>query len=130
MFPSLVVTLLVKAVAAVSISEISPSLANTLVENEALSACKSSISPSAAVTLVSMLPLSNSKAETLALLDTVYPANAESLVASTLLIKVTISANVSVSATEALNIASILFFSVTISPSAVVTLVVKAVASL
>ena len=49
--------------------------------------------------------------------EVTYPAKAVSFSVSTLLIKVTISANVSVSATEAESIASILPFSVPILPS-------------
>ena len=53
----------------------------------------------------------------LALEEVTYPANAWSLAVSTLLINVTISAKVSVSATDADKIASILPFSVPILPS-------------
>ena len=53
----------------------------------------------------------------LALEEVTYPANAWSFDVSTLLIRSTISANVSVSATDADKIASILSFSVPILPS-------------
>ena len=77
------------------------------VTSEAIAFVTDNTEPDKAVTLCSILLA-------LALLDVTNPAKAVSLVVSTELIKETISANVSVSATEAVKIASILNFSVLI----------------
>ena len=70
------------------------------------------ISPSFVVTLPANVVAAPSIEVDLASFEETYPANAASLAVSTLLIKETISANVSVSAVAADKIASILPFSV------------------
>ena len=96
-----------KAVIADALELIFPALVET---SDAIEAFAAAAEPLNEVTLDSIFVC-------LALEEVTYPANAWSFSVSTLLIKVTISANVSVSATDADKIASILPFSVEILPS-------------